>query len=571
MNENSTEDQEMLLFSPKKTPKSEVKQIKLKIKTPDIFSPKRSRYGDKTELTSSLINENDMNDVSCIFRDANLKKSLKRLDLDDTKMLSNRKKVKSNPSTPTKNQKISERSYTTSRKAKSNGLNKDLASSDNLYLKNFFNETIGCDDIRDGETAQQTTFEDIATLDSSFYSNKLAEKRNLDDLAVIFSTPLKQDVAFAQCSTKKTVKFGPPLSPEIFDKNQPSSTPLKKGTCTPKKHQTPDTNMRSLIKRTQTLTEFTVQLHSPEERDEVIENEQQEENVNYDEFLATPFADNISDSQISEMKSYDNFCEARSIKSTPKEGSQFVDLVVPVAKTPTSSICERSQKPKKSIDYVGVKSLLKTPNVNSNSGKSGVTAASGAQFEELKGVRELFKSPKSCAAVSFDGIQQLLKSPDFKASSLNLIGLKELLKSPGKDILNIAALESLQSMLRTPKVRANITGSLKDISIPESDGSKVELSPSKNMVSVAFKSTKARKNENKEAKNESATRVTRGRRGLAILETHAINDENKATCYAETFKDDTIKSRLRSRKKLGENETVLIDLKQRSCRSRGKK
>ncbi|CAL8248859.1 unnamed protein product [Merluccius merluccius] len=53
---------------------------------------------------------------------------------------------------------------------------------------------------------------------------------------------------------KKRVRFGGPLSPELFDKNLPPSTPLQKGT-TPARNQTPgpglDSGLRSLLKTPQ--------------------------------------------------------------------------------------------------------------------------------------------------------------------------------------------------------------------------------------------------------------------------------------------------------------------------------
>ncbi|KAJ3053883.1 hypothetical protein HK097_003172 [Rhizophlyctis rosea] len=121
------------------------------------------------------------------------------------------------------------------------------------------------------------------------------------------------------------------------------------------------------------------------------------------------------------------------------------------------------KKNRESMNLVGVKEMLMTPEVNDGDVNFvGVkemmkTPAGKRESVNLVGVRELMKTPKPTEGdVNLVGVKEMMKTPGERTESLNLVGVKELMKTPG-DKRQSVNLVGVKELMKTPAAKPDIT------------------------------------------------------------------------------------------------------------------
>ncbi|KAI3659559.1 hypothetical protein MP638_005245 [Amoeboaphelidium occidentale] len=250
-------------------------------------------------------------------------------------------------------------------------------------------------------------------------------------------TPKKQiiDKVEMPVSSSKKVKFGPALSPEIIDSQNPSSQPLKKGS--PAAARSP--------KRASGSGLFSI-LKSPSRARSGLSKEILPEEESPDAIVAKN-------------------TKAKKAKASRKSSTDLVGLKE-LVKTPV---------PEKEVNLVGVRELVKTPAVAKELNLTGmrelvktpkeqkemellgvkelVKTPAPAKEMSLVGVKELVKTPKAQEEPILDGISQAFKSPEpqKETESSNYVGVKEALKTP-KETQEMEGVEDIAAMMKTPYV-----------------------------------------------------------------------------------------------------------------------
>lgn len=248
-------------------------------------------------------------------------------------------------------------------------------------------------------------------------------------------TPKKQiiDKVEMPVSSSKKVKFGPALSPEIIDSQNPSSQPLKKGS--PAAAHSP--------KRASGSGLFSI-LKSPSRARSGLSKEILPEEESPDAIVAKN-------------------TKAKKAKASRKSSTDLVGLKE-LVKTPV---------PEKEVDLVGVRELVKTPAVAKELNLTGmrelvktpkeqkemellgvkelVKTPAPAKEMNLVGVKELVKTPKAQEEPILDGVSQTFKSPEPQKETecSNYIGVKEALKTP-KETQEMEGVEDIAAMMKTP-------------------------------------------------------------------------------------------------------------------------
>jgi hypothetical protein len=417
--ETAAPSAESLLFSPRKTPKSDRKMTPKKVKTPDMLSPRKSQ---RSSAIKSVAEEQTVADNQSPFTivPKSPKTALMLSNIESFASSAKRsidsqaeesqnvtvkagtpKKVKSNPVTPIKKMASGLKPIPATEMA----AKKDTRPSGHSRLS-FLSARPVLSSIEDDIT-------DLA-------AEPLGEspEENLQEAPV---TPKKKCVCNEDVvmSAKKSVKFGPALSPEIFDSSKPTSTPVKRGTPIKAAVQNEATMLRSLLKK-QT------------EHSEVAE--------------VTPFADALAavDSSVicAENDEHDESvigaAQAMDVDAVEQNTDEEVQVQIPSEPHVEKSKTMVGEQ----IDLTGVAKMLRTPRPGPNNSLDGA---------KLVGVREMLKTPKPVAGkveiAGVTGLKHMFKTP-IAEEPVNLVGVKTMLKTPVA--ADVQGLEDVAGLLKTP-------------------------------------------------------------------------------------------------------------------------
>ena len=258
-------------------------------------------------------------------------------------------------------------------------------------------------------------------------------------------------VEFVATPSKK-VQFGPALSPEVFDKDQPSNLPIKRGTPikldgSVVQRKAPTSAFKAMQKKLDDSVQILRSAPAkPMKTVEVIKIRPLElpspvvigkESMVVDEPAQSPVADVFAEEPVPATVSaaiepavFENLVGVKELLKTPKQQADMMgfDAVKVMVKTP------------KALPEVALEEsseIFKTPSVKPATPKAKKNKTPVTITKNLVGVREMLTTPAEQKEVNFVGVKNMLKTPKYANDDM-------------------ASLEDIQMMMKTPAVASDM-------------------------------------------------------------------------------------------------------------------
>ncbi|KAJ3283800.1 hypothetical protein HK104_010223 [Borealophlyctis nickersoniae] len=255
--------------------------------------------------------------------------------------------------------------------------------------------------------------------------------------------------ASPRTAPRKVVTFGPLLSPEVFHRDDPPATPIRRG------RRTPGSAVKPSLKQTPLATSSLVQ-----EDQASASTGSDAEDTGGEAELLLPAAQEVEAVQVGSVKA-----ECEDPRATPPGGGTLPldETASPPEEQELQSVTgpDRLNKVQSEgdVNLVGVRELMNTPARDGNAmNLVGVRemlrtpVQSEGDGVNLVGVREMLKTPGLVRAdeANLVGVRELVKTPTHGGPPMSLVGVREMLKTPGQVGADEANLVGVREMLKTP-------------------------------------------------------------------------------------------------------------------------